>query len=190
MPFSTIAQARQLARAATVLQNKSDASLLREARDTSHSSFDIFLCHAKVDAELVLGAKLLLEKHGLSVYVDWIDDPHMDHSAVTKENAARLRVRMQQCNRLFYLHTPNAALSKWCPWELGFFDGKSHPQAGVYIFPLIEAGASYRGQEYLALYEPVELENLPPPVRRLPSRVHLPPNIRFGPVIPFGTTRL
>ena len=71
--------------------------ILREARQTSATSFDVFLSHAKLDAQLVLGVKTVLERSGQSVYIDWLDDPQLDRSSVTPATAERLRNRMRQC---------------------------------------------------------------------------------------------
>ena len=136
---------RRLAKSAPVIFAEGNASLQRE------DSFDVFLSHAKLDADLVLGVKLLLEDKGLSVYVDWDTDQNLDRSAVSEETAQLLRVRMQQSKSLLYVATENASNSKWMPWELGYFDGLH--QGGVAVFPLLDrSDASFPNQEYLGLY--------------------------------------
>jgi hypothetical protein len=100
------------------------------------------------DAELVLGVTLLLERQGLSVYVDWITDPELDRADVSKETAARLRDRMQQSRSLLYVATLSAGNSKWMPWELGYFDGLR--SGGVAVLPLLDRpDDTFRDQEYL-----------------------------------------
>jgi hypothetical protein len=148
-----------------VQTRKSADQILREARDTSRDRFDIFLSHSTIDRDLVVGAKRLIEKRGFTVYVDWIDDPQLDRTAVTARTADSLRVRMRQCGSLFYAHTPNAALSRWCPWELGYFDALDTDRCRVHVLPIVRAGESYAGQEYLDLYETVDLASWrrPPP---------------------------
>ena len=42
--------------------------------------FDVFLSHARVDEDVVYGAKRELERYGFSVYVDWIVDTQLDRS--------------------------------------------------------------------------------------------------------------
>lgn len=115
------------------------------------SSFDVFLSHAYVDGDLILGVKALLEGDGLSVYVDWQTDPTLDRMNVSSKTAAVLRTRMQQSKSLFYVATANSSNSKWMPWELGYFDGLRN--GGVAILPLLSSPmASFEGQEYLGLY--------------------------------------
>ncbi|MEJ0098439.1 MAG: toll-Interleukin receptor [Pseudomonadota bacterium] len=115
------------------------------------SSFDVFLSHAYVDGDLILGVKALLEGDGLSVYVDWQTDPTLDRTNVSSKTAAVLRTRMQQSKSLFYVATANSSNSKWMPWELGYFDGLRN--GGVAILPLLSSPmASFEGQEYLGLY--------------------------------------
>jgi hypothetical protein len=141
-------------------KGKGAAVLLREARDSPITSFDIFLSHSSIDKILVLGAKKLLEDKGLTVYVDWIDDPQLSRANVTRATADQIRRRMRQCKSMFYLHTQNAVLSKWCPWELGYFDAFTHPSRRVYVFPLVEQGQSFKGQEYLELYDAMEMNDI------------------------------
>lgn len=112
MSYVTESEVRAAAARAKAATFKSAGILLRESRDTYQSSFDVFLSHSFMDQELVLGAKQLLEEKGLSVYVDWIDDPLLDRTAVTRATAEKIRGRMRQCRTLLYLHSANATKSK------------------------------------------------------------------------------
>ncbi|MGI1662377.1 TIR domain-containing protein [Palleronia sp. KMU-117] len=160
MAFLTMNEARAAALRETNRIGKSATAILREHTSTSRTSFDIFLSHSKMDSELVLGAKKILEEKGYSVYVDWIEDQQLDRSQVNRETADLLRRRMRQCALMFYLHTENAALSKWCPWELGFFDGHTQSKHRTYIFPLVAGSQTFKAQEYLELYPVVEIDNV------------------------------
>jgi hypothetical protein len=134
---------------------KTADTILRESRQTSRTSFDVFLSHSRLDSEVILGVKAIIENTGQTVYVDWVDDPHLDRSHVTSETAAQLRVRMRQSKSLFYVHSPNASTSKWMPWELGYFDGFN---GNVAILPVVQSeSSSFRGTEYLGLYPYVDL---------------------------------
>jgi hypothetical protein len=107
-------------------------------------------------ADLVLGAKQILEDLGHTVYVDWIGDPELDRNNVNRETAAVLRNRMKSCGSLVYLHSENSPSSKWMPWEMGFFDGHN---GNVAILPIVpdNTGDSFKGQEYLSLYPYVDV---------------------------------
>lgn len=150
---------------------KAEATILDEARATKLDHFDVFLSHSRMDRKLVLGAKELIERENLTVYVDWIEDGEIEREAVDKDRAAMLRVRMSQCTALFYAHTPNASLSRWCPWELGYFDALKAPDEQVYVMAIVEEGQVFEGQEYLGLYRTVD------PKTYRPS----PPRVRQGP---------
>lgn len=165
MAFFTVDQARAAARSLRQRTHKSDREILREAAATPRNSFDIFLSHSSRDQELVLGAKKLIEDRGYAVYVDWIDDADLDRAGVNRERADHLRKRMAQCECLFYADTPNASQSRWCPWELGYFDGLRQPERRVFVLPILASGDRYRGREYLALYDTVD-----PGTWTLPSR--------------------
>lgn len=129
--------------------------LSRIAKSAS-GNFDVFLSHSIRDAALVLGLKKLLEREGLSVYVDWIEDTDLDRTSVSAATAGRLRQRMNACRSLVYATSRNASSSRWMPWELGYFDG-THGESKVAICPIDTGGAgSYVGEEYLGLYKTLE----------------------------------
>lgn len=120
-------------------------------QDDGNKVYDIFLSHSVRDAELILGMKVVLEELGYSVYIDWVDDPQLDRSSVTKDTANKLRERMKRSKSLFYITTENSSYSKWMPWECGYFDGIRDKVA---ITPILKASHNneYKGQEYLGLY--------------------------------------
>lgn len=117
--------------------------------------YDVFLSHAVKDAKIVLGVKNWLEENGMKVYVDWIDDRHLDRSKVTSKTANTLRVRMRQSKSLLYIATDNSSQSKWMPWELGYFDGYSSGKVAILAI-LDHQYESFSGQEYLGIYPLVQ----------------------------------
>jgi len=129
--------------------------LSENARAAASATFDVFLSHSyrdanSVGAEALLRIKVLLEQHGLSVYVDWIVDRDIDRLRVTTETAARLRHRMDKSRCLLFATSTNSSESKWMPWELGYKDGSSKRVA---ILPVVDQRSTmFHGQEYLGLY--------------------------------------
>lgn len=153
----TKSQLQKLATTERQLRKSTASAILHESVKQSAGSWDVFLSHSSMDAELVLGAKALLEKFGFSVYVDWIDDPQLIRSSVNKVSASAIRARMRSCTMMLYAHTLNSAVSKWCPWELGYFDGRK--SGNVFILPIsTDVRSSFKGQEYLELYPYVDEE--------------------------------
>lgn len=124
----------------------------------ANQSFDVFLSHSSLDQNEVLNLVDLFNKCGYSVYVDWLYDEQLDRSNVTPSTAQLLRARMKQSRGLSYLDTENASKSKWCPWELGYFDGKSRNSRCCILPVLSSKASSYHGQEYLGLYPYLEYE--------------------------------
>ena len=122
-----------------------------------NEKYDIFLSHSSSDKVTVGGlASHLQATYNLSVYVDWIDDPGLDRSNVTKETAKILKLRMSNSACLFYVTSENAPKSKWMPWELGIMDALT---GKVAICPLSKKDTtedSFNGQEYLGLYPYVD----------------------------------
>jgi hypothetical protein len=129
---------------------------LRKAASTSRDArFDVFLSHASEDARIIAGVKALLEQEGLSVYVDWLQDPQLDRTRVNAATAELLRVRMNRSGYLLYASSNSSSNSKWMPWELGYFDGRRPGHVG--ILPIVaSAGETFLGVEYLGLYPLIE----------------------------------
>lgn len=93
---------------------------------------------------------------GFSVYVDWINDPQIDRSKVTKSNAEMLKDRMQKSAALVYAFSQKASESRWMPWELGYFDGI---KGMVAILPISNsADNSFQGEEYLGIYPYIQVD--------------------------------
>ena len=118
-----------------------------------NDKYDIFLSHSSKDKEAVGGlASLLMDEYNLKVYVDWINDPGLDRTNVTKDTAEILKIRMSNSSSLFYVTSENAPESRWMPWELGIMDALT---GKVAICPLSNKDTTedtYNGQEYLGLY--------------------------------------
>lgn len=130
--------------------NKSAGRILMEQASIDDQTFDIFLSHSKADEKLILGAKDLLEVNGFSVYVDWLQDPHLDRTEVTEATAEVLRARMANCEMLLYAHSLHSGTSTWMPWELGYFDGR---RGKIAILPITARDQlEFKGNEYLGLY--------------------------------------
>lgn len=114
--------------------------------------FDIFLSHSFLDREEVQGLYQELTDFGYSVYVDWIVDPHLDRSNVTKESASLVRKRMKCSKSLLLAISVNASMSKWIPWELGYVDGNTNRCAIIPVAKERIPPKSFEGKEYLSLY--------------------------------------
>ncbi|WP_374314072.1 toll-Interleukin receptor [Dongia sp.] len=161
MPYLTESEVREAAKGVVLRKRAiSAASILKESVEAASDAdtFDVFLCHAFRDAELVLGAKNILESKRLKVYVDWIVDPQMNRSNVTASTAGILRKRMRNSKSLFYLYSNNSTQSRWMPWELGYFDGHN---GAVAILPIKPDGKriDFSQEEYLGLYPKVEIQD-------------------------------
>lgn len=93
---------------------------------SSHETFDVFISYNINDKIVVRGIYYMLTKMGYKVYVDFMVDPQMNRSNVTKETAACIQNRLKHSKSLIYAQSSNAAMSKWMPWELGVVDGKTN----------------------------------------------------------------
>lgn len=159
MAYITRDQAVQAARSQLRTLDLAAADLRKSAGTPLTARFDIFLSHSSEDADVIAGVKILLESDGLSVYVDWLQDPQLDRSHVSAATAATLRKRMRGCGYLLYASSRSSSASRWMPWELGYFDGQRPDCVG--ILPIVAAASdSFDGIEYLGLYPLIERVHL------------------------------
>ena len=124
-------------------------SLVASGKAFSHSdNYDVFLSHSYDDARVVIIIKEMLEDLGFKVYVDWIEDDHLNRGKVTSQTAAILRRRMDRCLSLIYLTSQSAESSLWMPWELGYMDAKT---GKVAVAPILDDDEEFEGREYLGI---------------------------------------
>lgn len=135
------------------------SKILSESTRTfsAYKTYDIFLSHSIKDSRIILGLKADLERRGLSVYVDWVEDIQLDRSKVNRETADLIRTRINSCKSLFYALSKDSKLSSWVQWELGYADGNKNGK--VAILPIDDPNHydnSFYKQEYLGLYPVVD----------------------------------
>ena len=118
------------------------------------AKYDVLLSHSFDDARVVRLIKEMIEEAGYTVYVDWMEDDHLDRGRVNEATARTLRDRMNQCSSLIYLTSQSAAQSLWMPWELGYMDAKT---GRIAVAPILEDDESFEGREYLGLYPYLDL---------------------------------
>lgn len=159
MPLLTESDVRVRGKAATrAYDSRGTLKAIVESQSAAQT-YDVFLSHSFKDYELILGLVEILKGQGLSVYVDWLEDPTLDRNNVTSATAAKLRSRMKSCKSLIFATSDNSVTSKWMPWELGFFDG-SKPDK-VSILPISQTITSvFSGQEYLGLYPHISIDTV------------------------------
>ncbi len=139
-----------------VEKNHSRKMLKESSENFSMSkSYDIFLSHSYDDARIIEQIQKMLIDKGYSVYVDWIDDGHLNRSSVDGATAKLLRNRMDQCHSLIYITSESATTSVWMPWELGYMDARTRKVA---VAPIVSRTESnFDGREYLGLYPYLDL---------------------------------
>ena len=127
-----------------------------------NTPFDIFLSHSFLDKTEVQGLYQELSDFGFSVYVDWIVDPNLDRTNVTKDSAKLIQSRLRASKTLLLAISTNASMSKWMPWELGYIDGHTSKCAIIPVSKESTPPKVFKGTEYLLLY---------PFIKKLPLRV-------------------
>lgn len=143
---------RDLNKIASFAEGREISKLLKPSLPIT-TKFDIFISHRSGDSVLIEGIYDIITKDmNLSAYVDWIHDPQLDRSAVSRATASVLRRRMNNCkSMLFVSASEQQGPSLWMPWELGYMDGLNKRVA---ILPIVQNPdtTKWKGQEYLGLY--------------------------------------
>jgi hypothetical protein len=127
---------------------------LVEARVTGAKT--AFLCHSHRDAVLVKGFISTIARMGWRLYVDWTDTEMPP--VPNRETAKRIQAKIVELSYFLFLATPSSMASRWCPWEIGYADGKKDLDR-IIIIPTSEGGATY-GNEYLQLYRRLDISTL------------------------------
>jgi len=113
----------------------------------------VFLSHKHSDNEILEQVIELLEKIGVKVYVDWMDE---DMSKETSgETAKKIKEKIISNEKFILIATEDAIESKWCNWELGFGDSIKYAD-DIAIMPIAENDGSWSGNEYLQIYPTIK----------------------------------
>lgn len=112
-----------------------------------------FLSHSHKDSILALGLQELLNSQGWDVYIDWQDQTMPDMPDV--ETAFNIKAAIVRADWFLFLATQNSVTSRWCPWEIGFADGKK-PHDRIAIVPTVDTLGHFYGNEYLKLYNKID----------------------------------
>ncbi|WP_206225169.1 hypothetical protein [Parabacteroides sp. ZJ-118] len=93
-----------------------------------HKHFDVFLSHSYGRQTELLEVKESLNRQGLVVYVDWINDAEM--LAREKQNNDTFKVlyeRLRQSSSLLFIQTKSSVTSPYCSKEIEFFKKLGRP---------------------------------------------------------------
>lgn len=130
---------------------KTASRTLHEAKASNLAT--AFLCHSHNDSDLVKGIINLLTNERWDVYVDW-EDATMP-AAPDRETALRIQQKIVELKYFIFLATPNSVGSRWCPWEIGYANGKKHIDQ-ILIIPTTDRSGVWYGNEYLQLYRRID----------------------------------
>jgi len=126
--------------------------VVEEARQAGKQT--AFLSHSHKDSALAKGLQGFLQSKGWLVYIDW-EDMSMP-SKPNRETAQKIKDKIKRFDWFFYLATANSALSRWCPWEIGYADGVKDIDK-IVIIPTRDNAGRNHGNEYLDLYRNVDV---------------------------------
>lgn len=138
-------------RGVTLEESKIRATLKASQREAQVS---IFLSHSHKDKELVAGFARWLATLGTSIYIDWQDTTM---PAITNiQTALAIKNQINSRDIFMVLATANALTSRWVPWEIGVAD-QLKGFGRIFIVPVVQTSGHYLGNEYLQLYQRIEI---------------------------------
>lgn len=135
-------------------------SRAEQKRSRNKYSFEtsVFLSHKHEEKEIIKQAITLLNKLGVDVYVDWMDNG-MPRST-NGYTAMRIKEKIRNSDKFILLATEAAINSKWCNWELGYGDAHKFFK-NIAIMPITDnEDNSFSGTEYLSIYPIITSEYL------------------------------
>jgi hypothetical protein len=138
------------------LQRAAQRQPLRKSQPYTGRQHTGFLCHSHLDKELAEGLQVVLAEQGVDLYIDWKDATMPE--TPDRETAQRIQTRIRNCNWFLFLATANSRASRWCPWELGYADGKKQWDQ-IAIVPTADSRGTH-GNEYLQLYRRIDATGL------------------------------
>jgi TIR domain len=129
---------------------------LRKSIRASTGQPTAFLCHSHKDRTMAEGLQQLMMEAGFNVYIDWQDSSMP--ATPTRETASRIKRLIVAADWFIFLATENSMASRWCPWEIGYADGKKELD-DIILVPTSDDSGKYYGNEYLQLYNTVKCAN-------------------------------
>lgn len=123
----------------------------------SQSQTSVFLSHKHTDRTLMLQVKAMLERLGIRVYIDWLDEGMT--SATSGRTAEILKDKIHRYDKFILVATNDAIASKWCNWELGLGDAAKYTKGKIAILPIEQGDRDWNGSEYLQIYPTIEYED-------------------------------
>lgn len=145
-----------MALAQSELQRAAQRQPLRKSQVYNARQNTALLCHSHHDKELAEGLQVWLAEQGVDLYIDWKDSAMPE--TPDRETAKRIQNRIQTSQWFLFLATANSKASRWCPWELGYADGKKNWDQ-IAVVPTADGRGTY-GNEYLQLYRRVDANSL------------------------------
>jgi len=137
-----------------ILRSSGYAKGARDLNDALNARMQTaFLCHSHKDRALATGLAALLREAGWRVYIDWQDDEMPE--TPDRTTAAKIKMKIISLEFFLFLATENSMRSRWCPWEIGYADGKKALDK-LFVIPTRDDAGRYHGNEYLQLYRRID----------------------------------
>lgn len=118
-----------------------------------NKKFDVFLSHSSKDKEAIIKLKAMLNRQGLTVYIDWIEDRNALKRELTSVDTARaITERINHSRAVLYVLSETGLTSVWTPWELGYAQALGKK---ICVLPM---GTNIKAPEYLDIYNRAVVE--------------------------------
>lgn len=83
--------------------------------------YDYFISHSSKDIEKIEPLIKLLNKGGLYIYCDWLNDSeYLKRNLVCDETISVIKKQMEKSEKVLFVDSPNSKSSIWCKYELNY----------------------------------------------------------------------
>lgn len=139
--------------------SQSERGLLEKSQsfkaNVSSADVTIFLSHSHKDKDLAIAIMEMVAYFGnVEIYTDW-NDLTMPRDT-NRETVEKIKNNILKFDYFLILATENAIVSRWVPWEIGIAEATKQRDR-IAIIPIINQNRTFQGNEYLQLYNRVEL---------------------------------
>ena len=96
---------------------------IENGKEQKIKEFDYFISHSSKDSSYVQKLISYENSHGKNIFCDWINDiDYLKRHLLCNATLKVLEKRLEQSKAIIFVSSPNSIESKWCRYELNYFD--------------------------------------------------------------------
>lgn len=114
------------------------------SKEQKMKEYDFFISHSSKDYESIQRLIKFLNKEGADVYCDWINDTdYLKRHLIGNHTLSVIKKRMDQSKKMIYVLSENSIKSKWCEYEVNYFNSNKKKILFIYKKDISETTFKY-----------------------------------------------